>query len=98
MALKFYYNGIREDGGKLQTCSFSNGKLLHHPEGTITIYKREYQSFSEGMRATFKVENDSDYQTDYVVQDLIRVLPDHPLYPQVKEAMDKRKARYGLAA
>jgi hypothetical protein len=92
--LKFYYNGIKDDGGKLQLCSFSNGKLLHHPEGTITIYKRDYVDFSAGVRDAFKVENDSDYQTDYVMKDLIRVLPSHALYPQVKAAMDKAQARF----
>ena len=90
--LKFYWNGIKEDGGKLQTCHYSDGQLINHPAGTITIYGREYKSFSAGIHAAFVVENDSDMQTDYFEQDRIRVQPDHPLYAQVTEALSAHKA------
>lgn len=87
--LKFYYNGIKEDGGKLQPCSYNLGNYVNLPEETITIYNREYTRFSQGIRDAFKVENDSDIMTDYFEKDRIRVAPTHPLYQQVKEAMQK---------
>ena len=93
MALKFYYNGIKDDGGKLQTCWYSDGKLINFPEGTITIYKRDYGHFSAGIAAAFAVENDSDLMTDYFEKDRIRVKPDHPLYQQVLAATVTGKAK-----
>ena len=91
--LKFYYNGIKENGGRLQLCSYTDGKLLHHPEGTITIYGKRYRDFSDGVRAAFTVENNTELETDYFENDRIRVTPDHPLYPQVRDAFLKYAAR-----
>lgn len=91
MTLKFYYNGIKDNGGKLQKCSYSDGQLIHYPAGTITIYKRDYGPFSAGVQDAFKVDNDSDMQTDYFEKDRIRVMPEHPLYQQVKTAMELRR-------
>lgn len=107
--LKFYWNGIKDSGGKLQTCHYSIGALSHHPENTITIYSREYTPLSAGIKAAFTVENKSDSMTDYFEKDIIRVLPDHPLYAQVfvamqaQDAHNKRRAakwneRHGIAA
>ncbi len=84
--LKFYWNGIKEDDGKLQTCTYSNGKLCNFPDGTITIYKKEYSHFSEGVRQAFTVTNDSEIQSDYIVTDVIHVTPLHTLYPMVEAA------------
>jgi hypothetical protein len=92
--LKFFWNGIKANGGKLQKCFYSNSALLHHPAGTITIYARDYSRFSSEVRSQFIVENDSDIMTDYFEEDRIRVLPDHPLYAQVKAACDARTERY----
>jgi hypothetical protein len=90
--LKFFWNGIKENGGKLQRCHYSGSQLVNHPAGTITIYARDYKAFSAGIREAFKVDDDSDYATDYVVQEHIRVLPDHPLYESVLAAMLAEKA------
>lgn len=90
--LKFYWNGIKEDGGKLQTCTYHDGKLINYPEGTITIYKKDYNSFSKGVHAAFAVENDSDMQSDYCVTDTIRIIPAHPLYGVISSALAKKKA------
>jgi len=106
--LKFYFNGIKENGGKLQRCFYSDGQLVNHPAGTITIYGRDYSHFSPEVCKSLSVMNDSDYQSDYVVQDIIRVTPDHPMYAEVKAALvlakshnakvsSKRQARYTQA-
>jgi len=99
--LKFFYNGIKGGDGKLQRCFYSASALLHHPEGTITIYSREYSRFTKDIQETFDVENDSDCMTDYFEKDRIRVMPSHPMYAQVLAALrlmeahnEKRHAKY----
>jgi hypothetical protein len=98
--LKFYWNGIKDNGGRLQRAFYSLGGLIpKYPAETITIFARDYDHFSAGVRAAFKVENDSDMMSDYFERDHIRVLPDHPLYSEVRGAyeamMARRKRRYG---
>lgn len=90
--LKFYWNGIKENGGTLQGASYSDGQLVNHPVGTITIYGKRYRGFSASVHAAFKVENDTDMQTDYFENDRIRVEPSHPLYAQVVVALTAQKA------
>lgn len=96
--LKFYWNGIKDDGGKLQTCHYSDGQLVNHPLRTITIYKREYNGFSAGIRAAFTVQNDTEIQSDYIVQDIIRVEPSHPLFSDVSAALAAQKSHYAKQA
>lgn len=90
--LKFYWNGIKEDGGKLQGCHYSEGVLINHPAGTITIYGKRYRGFSAGVHAAFIVENNSDSMTDYFENDTIRVEPSHPLYAAVRAAVIAQRA------
>lgn len=85
--LKFYYNGIKVNGGKLQKAFFTRGA------DTITIYARDYVRFSAEIRGIFAVENDSDSMTDYFEKDRIRVKKDHPLYTQVLQAYEAGEAR-----
>ena len=83
----FYWNGIKDSkGDKLQKAWYSTGKLTRHPEGTITIYARDYARFSAKVRACFVVQNDTDTMTDYFDSDSIRVIPSHPLYAHVAAA------------
>ena len=91
--LKFFWNGIKDNGGKLQTCLYSSAPLINHIAGTITIYKKTYEAFSAGIQQAFAVKNDSEPITDYIVQDVIRVEPTHPLYAAVKAACDAYEAR-----
>lgn len=106
----FYYNGIRDEkGAKLQPCWYSKGDLLTYPAGTITIYARDYNRFSQLVANCFAVTNDTDTQVDYFDKDHIRVIPAHPLYPKVLAAFEaniahqnkrcaKREAKYRVAA
>jgi len=84
--LKFYWNGIRVDNGKLQLCHYSASQLLNHPADTITIYGKRYRDFCPAIHRAFTVSNGSDMQTDYFENDRIRVEPSHPCYAQVKAA------------
>lgn len=91
----FYWNGIKDaKGDKLQRAHYSAGELYNHPAGTLTIYARDYGRFSAKVRACFAVQNDTDTMTDYFDKDRIRVIPTHPLYPQVKAALDAQNAHY----
>ncbi len=92
--LKFFWNGIKDNGGNLQRAHYSNGKLINSPAGTITIYSKEYSAFSAGIREAFKVHNDTDIITDYFEKDRIRVEPTHPLYNKVREALAAQEAHY----
>lgn len=97
----FYWNGIKDaKGQKLQPCWYSGGQ----PGEAITIYATKYRDFSAAVRACFKVENNSDLMTDYFEQDRILVIPEHPLYAKVMEALeaqeahrDKVRAKRGVA-
>lgn len=90
--LKFFWNGIKENGGKLQKCWYSDGPFTSHPAGTITIYARDYNRFSAGVNEAFAVLNDTDMQTDYFETDRIRVTPSHALYAQVQAACASQAA------
>lgn len=91
----FFWNGIKDArGGQLQRAYYSTSTSAGYPEGTITVYARDYSRFSEKVRACFVVRNDTDIQTDYFDKDSLRVIPAHPLYPAVKAAADACTARY----
>ena len=88
----FYWNGIKDaKGDKLQKAHYSMGQLRNHPEGSITIYARDYCRFSSKVNACFAVQNDSDMMVDYFESDRIRVIPAHPLYTAVKAAYDAQQ-------
>jgi hypothetical protein len=86
------YNGIKVDG-ILYKASYSLLKSSKYPEGTITIYAREYIGFPsiEGLQ----IENDTDLMTDYFDKDRIRVTPNNKYYPQVLEAYNKQQTKRG---
>lgn len=89
--MKVLWNGIKSEG-KLYRCFFSDGQLINHPAGTLTIYAKDYGNMSKEISAAFKVENNSDSMTDYFETSHIRVNPDHPLYAEVRKALDAQKA------
>lgn len=72
--------------GTLQLCSYHMGALHHHPDGTLTIYGKRYRPFSEGVCKAFEVKDESEIQSDYFVNEHIRVRPTHPLYAEVLKA------------
>lgn len=89
----FYYNGIRDEkGAKLQKAGYGKADLARYPADTITIYANGYRDFSPLVHACFEVENKSDAMIDYFEKDMIRVVPQHPLYPQVLAAFEKQQA------
>lgn len=91
MTVKFLWNGIKVDG-ELYRCSYGDGKLIGYPNGTITIYGKDYRSFPriEGLTIT----NESDIMTDYFENDCTLVTPDNVWYAQAKSACDKAKEHF----
>lgn len=90
--LRFYWNGIKHNGGKLVKCYFSSGELTNYPAGTLTVYARDYSRFPEEIARHFHIENNTDSQSDYFDDDKFRVCPNHPLYALVKAALDQQEA------
>ncbi len=71
--IRFYYNGIKVNEGKLQKVYYRMGGYVHLPENTITIYCNSYAGFSKEVCEEFSVKNNTDTRTDYVERDHIRV-------------------------
>ena len=93
--IKFYYNGLKINGGNLQRCFYCNGDYTAKTgitQGTITIYSKELR-FSKEIKEFFTVKNDSDGMIDYFESDSILVRPDHPLYSEVLKALEARQNR-----
>ena len=88
--IRFYYNGIRVNGGELIKCSYHIGAPGYDPE-TVTIYADGYGP--DLPRDYFTVKNDSDIMTDYFDYDRAEVKPDHPLYKYVRYAALKAATR-----
>ncbi|MEI6501593.1 MAG: hypothetical protein WCP21_11295 [Armatimonadota bacterium] len=94
--VRFMYNGLKTEDGKLHKAWYSKGALKHHPEGTITIYGKRYRDMPNVSGLT--VENDSDMQSDYFENDRVRITPDNPHYPAVRAAYDKQQAHIAKTA
>lgn len=89
MTVKFMWNGIKVDG-KLYRAYYYTGKYTEAsglPEGTITVYAKDYIHFPriEGLQ----IKNDTDIMTDYFETDRIRITPDNKFYNEVVEAVKK---------
>jgi hypothetical protein len=89
MKVKFMWNGIKVDD-TLYRAHYSCGPYTTNsglPEGTITVYAKDYKSLPqiEGLQ----IENDSDSMTDYFETDRLRIKPDSKYYNEAKAAYDK---------
>lgn len=72
IGIKFYYNGVKVNGGKLIKCYY------HLDENSVCIYADSYGAVLP--REYFTVKNDSDSYTDYHDKDHAVVSAEHPLY------------------
>lgn len=69
--VRFYWNGIKVDGGRLIPCGYSiDGE-------SVTIYAKNYKKLP---REYFEVVNNSDSMTDYFEDDRTTLKEKHPLY------------------
>lgn len=82
--IKFYYNGIKVNGGKLIRCFY------WFDDNSVTISARDYDDLPADV---FVVKNDTDSMTDYFDTDSARLTPEHPLYKYARAAALKEKVR-----
>lgn len=71
-SIRFYYNGIKVNGGDLIKCHYSAD------ENGATIYASGYGDSLPG--SLFDVRNDTDIMTDYFDKDSAHLSADHPLF------------------
>lgn len=74
-SIKFYWNGIKVNGGKLIRCFYSLDNI-NDPQ-SVSISARDYESLPGDV---FSVRNDSDIYTDYFDNDHATIEAGHPLY------------------
>lgn len=85
-SIKFFYNGIKVNGGKLIRCFY----FTDSKSDTVTISARDYADLPRDM---FKVKNDTDLYTDYFDSDSATLTPAHPLYKYARAAALKSAMR-----
>ena len=74
-SIKFYWNGIKVNGGKLiRTCY--NIDNINDPQ-SVSISARDYDHLPGDV---FSVRNDSDIYADYFDSDRTTIDAGHPLY------------------
>ena len=81
--IRFLKHAIKFDGKRVKVW-YSDSNLSDHPEGTITIYAKEY---GEQLPIELNPKNDTDYQTDYFDKDRARITPNSPYYAEVKKVI-----------
>ena len=85
-SIKFFYNGIKVNSGKLRKCFYSTS------ENSVTISAHDYGTSLP--RDLFPVKNDTDLYSDYFDTDRATIAEDHPLYKYARAAAVKAEIRY----
>lgn len=85
--IKIMQNGIKFDGGYTR-CFYGMGNTYHHSDKCITITARDYDHLPAELG---KVENDSDFQSDYFDEDRVYLEPGDKYYNEALAAYNKRK-------
>lgn len=83
-SIRFFWNGIKVNGGKLIRCFYFTDSE------SVTISARDYADLPRDM---FKVKNETDLYTDYFDSDRATVTPEHPLYKYARAAALKSAMR-----
>lgn len=94
MTVKFMWNGIKVDG-TLYKAHYSKGAYTANsgiPEGTITVYAKDYRALPQIEGLT--IENDSDTMTDYFENDRVRICPNNKYYSEANAAYDKMNEHF----
>lgn len=85
--IKILQNGIKHDCGYTR-CFYSMGNTFHHSDKCITITARDYDHLPSELG---KVENNSDYQSDYFDEDRVYLEPNDKYYNEALVAYNKRR-------
>lgn len=88
--MKILWNGIKSEG-RLAKAHYSGGQLLNHSAGTVSVYFGTFNLTPEIVQE-LRPSDDSDAMTDYYELPVARVEPSHPLYAEVKAALDEQNA------
>lgn len=95
--IKFFYNGMKVDVGKLIKGGWSyqaehidfGGRV--YPE-CVRFYLRSYRGLPSEARVFFDdIQNDTDSQSDYFETDRVVIMPEHPLFEAAKAAVQADK-------
>lgn len=89
-AIKFFYNGIKVNGGKLIRCLYFTDSRSDSRSDSVTISARDYADLPRDM---FTVKNETDLYTDYFDSDSATLTPAHPLYKYARAAALKAAMR-----
>lgn len=89
--LKFFYNGIKANGGELQSAYFSFSQ--ENGNSFIRCYANNYGRFSSEIQGTFCVKNDTDTMTDYFEKDRFTILPGTEYWKSACEVCIKTEER-----
>lgn len=81
--IRFYWNGIKVDGGRLIPCHY------FIDSESVTIYAKNYKNLP---REYFEVVNNSDSMTDFFEDDSTTLDKNHPLYKFARHAALKGMA------
>lgn len=92
-AIKFFWNGIKVNGGSLIKCWFHLYDNERDGE-SVRISAKGYGAQLPGD--VFAVTNDTDSYTDYFDTDSATLTPAHPLYKYAKAAAIKSDLRYSV--
>ena len=83
MAIKFMKYAVKEGKNKVRV-HYSRGGLRNYPDGTITIYAKDYGArLPKGLFP----KNDTDIMTDYFDKDKARVTPSNKHYPSIRKLL-----------
>jgi len=84
--IKIMQNGIK-NGNEYVRCFYSMGNTCRHSDKCITISARDYKHLPAELG---KVQNDSDYMTDYFDNDRVYLEPGDKYYDEALAAYNKR--------
>lgn len=93
--IRFYWNGLKVDGGKLIKCGYS---LDNNADGSPSVSIYVHDCSGNLPRDLFDVRNDTDIYTDYFDNDSTYLTPAHPLYRYARYVAEKSRARYARAS
>jgi hypothetical protein len=86
--LKFLQHAVVKDKKRAKVW-YSDGELINHPKGTITIYAKDY---GQQLPKELFPKNETDFQTDYFDTDTARITPQNKYYKKVLDALKKQEA------
>lgn len=89
MAIKFFYNGIKEESGKLIKVYYSLENNREHTPMVAITCKSPLDSLPNALVPI----NSTDIRTDYVDCDYVRLTPGDTYYQEARAAAEKAEVK-----